>query len=64
MADERGNFVDRVPRIGESLVKDWKPLSLGTVTLERGRGMLTLRAVEIPGKKAIDVRSVMLTLVE
>jgi len=55
---------DRVPRIGESLVKDWKPLSLGTVTLERGRGMLTLRAIEIPGKKVIDVRSVMLTLVE
>jgi arylsulfatase A-like enzyme len=55
---------DRVPRVGESLVKDWKPLALGTVTLERGRGMLTLRALEIPGKKAIDVRSVMLTLVE
>jgi arylsulfatase A-like enzyme len=55
---------DRVPRVGESYMKDWKPLRLGTVTLERGRGLLTLKALEIPGKQAIDVRSVMLTLVE
>jgi hypothetical protein len=55
---------DRVPRVGESYMKEWKPLRLGTLTLERGRGPLTLRALEIPGKHVIDVRSVMLTLVE
>jgi arylsulfatase A-like enzyme len=55
---------DRVPRVGESYMKDWKPLRLGTVTLGSGRGLLTLKALEIPGKHAIDVRSVMLTLVE
>jgi hypothetical protein len=50
--------------VGESLVKDWKPLQFGTVNLERGRGVLTLKALEVPGKHVIDVRSVMLTLVE
>jgi arylsulfatase A-like enzyme len=55
---------DRVPRVGESLMKEWKPLRLGTLTLERGRGPLTLRALDVPGKHVIDVRSVMLTLVE
>jgi hypothetical protein len=59
-----GALHDRVPRVGESYMKDWKPLRLGTVTLERGRGPLTLRALEVPGKHVIDVRSVMLTLVD
>ncbi len=53
---------DRVPRAGESLVKDFKPLRLGVLSLEKGRGLLTLRALEVPGKKVIDVRAVMLTL--
>ena len=35
---------DRVPRTGESLVKDFKPLRLGVVDLKPGRGPLTLRA--------------------
>jgi hypothetical protein len=60
----RGEEHDRVPRKGESYVKDFKPLKLGVVTLERGRGPLTLRAVEVPGKGVIDLRSVALTLVE
>ncbi len=55
---------DRVPRVGESYMKDFKPLRLGVVALERGRGPLTLRAVEVPGKRVIDLRSVALTLVE
>jgi arylsulfatase A-like enzyme len=55
---------DRVPRVGESLVKDFKPLKLGTVQLERGRGTLELRAIEKPGKRVIDVRAVTLTLEE
>ncbi len=53
---------DRVPRRGESLVKDFKPLRLGEIELQPGRGPLILRALEIPGAAAIDVRTVVLTL--
>jgi Sulfatase len=53
---------DRVPRGGESYVKDFKPLPLGEMTLEKGRGLLTLRALRIPGKQVMDVRAVTLTL--
>jgi arylsulfatase A-like enzyme len=53
---------DRVPRQGESYVKDFKPLHLGTFELEKGRGLLTLRALKIPGKEVMDVQSVELTL--
>jgi arylsulfatase A-like enzyme len=60
----RGAEHDRVPRGGESYVKDFKPLKLGVVALERGRGPLTLRAVEVLGKRVIDLRTVALTLVE
>ena len=47
----RGAEHDRVPRAGESYVKDFKPLSLGTVELPAGRGLLTLRATKVPGKQ-------------
>lgn len=60
----RGMEHDRVPRKGESYVKDFRPLSLGFATLNAGRGTLTLRALTIPGQRVIDVRSVVLTLVE
>jgi arylsulfatase A-like enzyme len=53
---------DRVPREGESLVKEFKPLELGTFELPAGRGSLTLRATEVPGKTVMDVRGVQLTL--
>lgn len=55
-----GAAEDRVPR-SESYVKDFRPLELGTLTLEAGRGRLTLRALEIPGAQAVDVRMVVLT---
>jgi hypothetical protein len=58
----RGKEHDRVPRAGESYVKDFKPLRLGTITLKRGRGPLALRALSVPGKHVIDVRAVVLTL--
>jgi arylsulfatase A-like enzyme len=58
----RGAEADRVHRGSESYVKDFKPLRLGVIELEKGRGPLTLRAVEIPGKGVIDVRRVRLTL--
>lgn len=57
-----GKEHDRVPREGESYVKDFKPLRLGVMALEKGRGQLTLRAVEIPGKEVMEVRAVYLTL--
>jgi hypothetical protein len=53
---------DRVPRQGESYVKDFKPLRLGTFELPKGRGLLTLRALKIPGKEVMDVQSVVLIL--
>lgn len=54
---------DRVPRVGESLVKDFKPWLLGELTLSKGRGTLTLTAPDIPGKQAIEVRGLVLTRV-
>lgn len=57
----RGAEIDRVFRGPESYAKDWKPLSLGTLTLAKGRGPLTLRALKIPGKHAIEVRYILLT---
>jgi len=60
----RGAEHDRVPRRGESYVKDFKPLRLGAVQLAKGRGQLTLRALAVPGRQVIDVRSVELTLLK
>ena len=47
---------------GESPAKEFRPLKLGTIRLEKGRGLLTLRALEIPGASVMDVRRVTLTL--
>jgi hypothetical protein len=52
---------DRIPRKGESFMKDFKPLSLGSIDLKPGRGQLTLRALSVPGKQVMDVRYVVLT---
>ncbi len=54
---------DRVPRKGESYQKDFRALSLGRFRLERGRGLLTLRALRVAGKQVADVRLITLTLV-
>jgi arylsulfatase A-like enzyme len=54
---------DTLPRPpAESQMKEFRPLALGTVQLEKGRGELTLRALEIPGGYVMDVRRVNLTL--
>lgn len=54
---------DVIPRPpAESIMKDFRPLKLGTVTLDKGRGPLTLRAPSIPGKRVMDLRGVTLTL--
>jgi arylsulfatase A-like enzyme len=51
---------DRVPRRAESFMKDFQPLSLGTLDLKPTRGQLTLRALKIPGQQVADVRYVVL----
>jgi hypothetical protein len=43
-------------------MKEFRPLELGVVQLEKGRGLLTLKATQIPGKSVMDVRQVVLTL--
>ena len=53
---------DRVLRRAESLMKEFRTLNLGVMRLEKGRGLLTLRALEIPGKSVMDMRMVVLTL--
>lgn len=55
---------DRVPRKGESYMREFRPLPLGTMSLEQGRGLLTLRALQIPGRQVMEVRRVSLTLVK
>jgi hypothetical protein len=53
---------DRASRGGESYMRDFKTLSLGTMKLAAGRGLLTLKALDIPGKTVAEVRRVTLTL--
>ncbi len=55
-----GDVDDRVPRVGESLVKDFKPLALGTATLPKGRGTLRLKAVDVAGRQVAEIRYVAL----
>ncbi len=58
----RGGENDRDPR-SESFVKDFRALPMGTMELEAGAGALRLRAVEIPGRSAMDFRMLMFTRV-
>jgi arylsulfatase A-like enzyme len=53
---------DRASRGSESYMRDFKTLSLGTMKLPAGRGLLTLKALDIPGKTVAEVRRVTLTL--
>lgn len=54
---------DTLPRpAAESQMKEFRSLRLGELKLEKGRGPLTLRALEIPGNQVMDVRQVNLTL--
>jgi hypothetical protein len=59
-----GAEFDRVDRGSESFVKDFRPLGLGMFRLEKGRGELTLSAVNVPGKQVMEVRAVLLTLLK
>ncbi len=56
-----GESADRSSRgNSESYVKDFRPVSLGTLKMAKARGLLTLRATQMPGPGAIDVRYLML----
>ena len=56
---------DTLPRPpAESQMKEFRPLNLGRVRLESGRGRLALRALAVRGKSVMDVRRVTLTLVK
>jgi arylsulfatase A-like enzyme len=56
---------DTLPRPpGESQMKEFRPLKLGEITLEKGQAPLTLRALEIPGESVMDVHRVTLTLLD
>ena len=47
---------------GESQMKEFRALGLGVIRLENGRGLLTLRALKVPGRGVMDVRQINLTL--
>lgn len=54
---------DTLPRpAGESQMKEFRTLTVGQIDLDAGEGLLTLRALNIPGKSVMDVRRVRLTL--
>jgi arylsulfatase A len=38
--------------------KIWRPLTLGTVKLQKGSAKVTVRAVDIPGKQMFDLKAV------
>ncbi len=57
-----GAEFDRVARGGESYVKAFQPLRLGVFRIEKGRGPLALKALDIVGRQVMDVRAVALTL--
>jgi len=51
---------DRVPRQSESLIKEFKPLKLGRISLPADNGVLTLRARHLTGTDGIEVRLLLL----
>lgn len=50
---------DRSPR-DESYEKDFKPLEMGVIELEKGRHLISIKAVEIIGEDFIDLRLLVL----
>jgi len=45
-------------------VKDFRPQKLGVIRLSAGRGELELQAVKLSGRRAIELRWLMLRRVE
>ena len=54
---------DRFER-GESYVKDFRPMKMGRINLEKGKRELALVATEIPGKEVMDFRMLLFHRVE
>ena len=50
---------DRVRR-GNPYIKDFLRMPLGTIHLDKGKGVLCLKAMEIPGSQVMDYRLLML----
>ena len=59
----RGQENDRVKR-RESYIKDFKEIKIGKINLTKGKGELTLKALEIPGEESIEFRLLMLEKVQ
>lgn len=58
-----GEAQDRAVR-SESFVKDFRPLSLGNISLSKGTGTLTLQALDIPENQVMDFRLLVLNRVK
>jgi hypothetical protein len=43
-------------------MREFHTMTLAPLTLAPGRGLLTLRAVDIPGQQVMEVRAITLTL--
>lgn len=54
-----GEEEDRVIRM-ESYVKEFKAINMGRISLEKGTGVLRLKALSIPGSASIDFRLITL----
>ena len=59
----RGAEHDRVKR-HESYVKEFRPLKMGSIRLEKGKGELTLKAISMPGGQVMEFRLIMLKRAE
>lgn len=51
---------DRVKRVTQSPLKDFKPLTLGTIKLGKGKQTFTLRAKEVIGTDSLEARMLIL----
>ncbi|MFL2913489.1 MAG: sulfatase-like hydrolase/transferase [Opitutales bacterium] len=54
---------DRSPR-SESYAKDFRPMKMGTITLQKGKGELKLQAKNLTGSQAMEFRLLMLQRIE
>jgi hypothetical protein len=59
----RGHDLERIPR-SESYTKQFRPMSLGVLRMEKGVNRLTMRATEIPGKQVMEFRGLTLKRTE
>ncbi|MBP6796449.1 MAG: hypothetical protein KA143_15420, partial [Saprospiraceae bacterium] len=50
---------DRYPR-QESYEKDFIPMSMGNISLMKGKGLLSLKALSIPNEEAMEFRTLLL----